>query len=88
MEDVKQFCFEFLEASLTIDNCIEIVKASTMYHNASGVKTTYDFISENFDELAQTDAIISLSKHALMTFVSRQNRLIKISTFFCLQRRH
>ena len=71
MEDVKQFCFEFLEASLTIDNCIEIVKASTMYHNASGVKTTYDFISENFDELAQTDAIKNLSKDALITLIDK-----------------
>ena len=71
MEDVIEFCFEFLESITTIDNCIEIVKICTMYHCASGLKTTYDFISENFDELAQTDAIKSLSKDALMTLIGK-----------------
>ena len=71
MEDVKQFCFEFLESIMTIDNCFEVVKICTMYHNASGLNTTYDFISKNFDELAQTDAIKTLSKDALMTFIGK-----------------
>ena len=71
MEAVIEFCFEFLESIMTIDNCIEIVKTSTMYHNASDLKTTYDFISENFDELAQTDAIKSLSKDALMMLIGK-----------------
>ena len=73
MEDVKQFCFEFLESIMTIDNCIEIVKIFTMYHNASDLDTTYDFISKNFDELAQTEAIKSLSKDALMTLIGKIN---------------
>ena len=71
MEDVKQFCFEFLESITTIDNCIEIVKASTMYHNASGLNTTYKFISENFDEFAQTDAFLNLSKDTLMNLIGK-----------------
>ena len=71
MEDVKQFCFEFLESILAIDNCIEILKTFTMYHNASGLKTTHNFISENFDELAQTEAYKNLSKDVLMTLIGK-----------------
>ena len=71
MEDTKEFCFEFLESIVTIDNCIEIVKTFKMYHNGSGLKATYKFISENFDELAQTDAIKILSKDALTSLISK-----------------
>ena len=71
MEDVIEFCFEFLESTMTIDNCIEIVKVSTIYHNALDLKTTYKFISENFDKLAKTDAIKSLSKDVLMKLLGK-----------------
>ena len=50
MEDVKQFCFEFLESALTVDNCIDVYQLSTFYESTSDINETYLIISKNFDQ--------------------------------------
>jgi len=70
MKDVKLFCFEFLEANLNIDNCLEIIKLSTQYSFSSSLKMAYSFVAKNFDQVAQTDIFKSLSKPNLLLLIS------------------
>ena len=74
VDDVKNLCFGFLETSLTVDNCFDAVKASVLYNSTSSLKQTYQFISDNFDELFRADNFKALSKHDLFSILSKVNR--------------
>jgi len=76
MEDVKLFCFEFLEANLNINSCLEIIKLSTQYNFSSSLKMVYSFVADNFDEVAQTDTFKNLSKPNLVSIISELNSSI------------
>jgi len=51
MEDVKLFCFQFLEHNLNTDNCLEIIKLSTQYNVSSSLKKANSFVSDNLIKL-------------------------------------
>ena len=68
MEDVKLFCFEFLDDNLSIDDCLEMVNLSIQYNCPSSLKNIYQFISENFDQLAI--ALKHLPKASLVSLLS------------------
>ena len=51
VDHVKEICFKFLETSLTVDRCLDVVKASTLYGNAISLQQTSQFISDNFGEV-------------------------------------
>ena len=70
MDDVKQFCFEFLEENLTVENCLEMLLFATQYNCPSALKTTYKLIGDNFDQIAQTNNFKDLSKPALECLIS------------------
>ena len=74
VDDVKNLCFGFLETSLTVDNCFDVVKASVLYSSTSSLKQTYQFISDNFDELFRADNFKVLSKHDLFCILLNVNR--------------
>ena len=74
VDDVKDLCFDFLETLLTVDNCFEVVKASVLYNSTSSLKQTYQFISENFDEILHADSLKALSKQDLFSIVSKISR--------------
>ena len=71
MDDVKQFCFEFLENNLTIENCFEMVMFATQYNCPLYLKTTYDFIGEHYDQIVQTDNFKELPKAELASLISK-----------------
>jgi len=71
MDDVKLFCFNFMEDNLSIDNCFDLIKLSTKYNYPSPLKATDKLISENFDKIAQTDAFRNLSKSVLISLISK-----------------
>ena len=60
-------CFDYFETVLTVDNCIDIVKASVLYNNSSPNSKTYQFISEKFDKTLKTDTFKDLSKQELLS---------------------
>ena len=62
MDDVKSFCFDFLESSLTVDNCIDIYKISSLYNNLKSLNKTYRVISNNFHIVMNTESFQALSK--------------------------
>ena len=71
MDDVKLFCFEFLEENLTVNNCFEMLLFATQYNCPSSLKTTYKLIGENYDLIFQTDNFNDLSKIALASLISK-----------------
>ena len=74
VDEVKKMCFDYLETSLTVDNCIDTVKAFILYNNPSPHRRIYQFISENFDETAKTENFKDLSKQDLMQLMENLDR--------------
>ena len=74
VDEVKKMCFDYLETSLTVDNCIDTVKASVLYNNPSSHPRIYQFISENFDETVKTENFKDLCKQDLMQIVENLDR--------------
>jgi len=73
VEDVKKMCFNFMEASLTVDSCLDVMKASILY-NYPSVQQTYQYISDNFDEIVQGDKFKQLSKDEMTSLHANLNR--------------
>ena len=71
MDDVKQFCFEYLEDNLTVENCLEMVMFATQYNCSSALNTTYKLIADNFDQIVQSDNFKELSKAPLASLISK-----------------
>jgi len=83
MEDVKLFCFKFLENNLNIDNCLEIIKLSTQYNFPLSLKKAYLYVADNFDQVAQTDTFKILSKPNLVSLISELNSsMVKQSSVY------
>ena len=74
VDDVKQMCFDYLESVLTIDNCLDVIKAFLLCNNSSPLQQTYQFISENFDEIAQRDSFTDISKLDLASLLTNVDR--------------
>ena len=73
VDDIKNMCFDFMETSLTVDNCLNVVKASVLY-NTPSLQKTYQYISNNFDEIVQGDNFKQLSKDEVLSLFTNINR--------------
>ena len=73
VDDVKKMRFDFMETTLTVDNCLDVVKASILYNNPS-LQLTYQFISDNFDDIVQGDSFKHLSKAELVSLLTNLDR--------------
>ena len=84
MEDVKQFCFEFLEDNLSIDNCLEMVNLSKLYNCPTSLEKTYKLISKNLDLIVQTDTFKQqLGKSNLVSLISNlDSSVVKQSSVY------
>ena len=71
MDDVKRFCFDYFESTLTGNNCLDILRASSSYQNSSSLKKTYQLISNNFDGIMQTKKFKSLSKDEIIHLLAQ-----------------
>jgi len=50
-----------MEISLTVDSCLDVMKASILY-NYPSVQQTYQYISDHFDKIMQGDEFKQLSQ--------------------------
>ena len=66
-------CFDFMEKSLTVESCLDVVKAMILYNNPS-LQLTYQFISDNFDEIVQGDNFEHLSKAEVLPLFTNLDR--------------
>jgi len=55
MDDVCQYCFDFLKTSIAIENWSEIFSTLRLYENDSVLKQLYQFISENFKNISKSE---------------------------------
>ena len=70
MQEVKQFCFEFLRSHVTPDNAMDIHEAATLYKNDPLKDEVEQYISANFEDVATTDNFKELSKQSLTARIS------------------
>ena len=69
LDEVKEFCFEFLESFLTPDNCIIILITAKQYKNFELRDKVYKRISDNFEIITKTTAFLNLGNEELFFIV-------------------
>ena len=60
LDEVKGFCFEFLENCITPDNCIIILITAKQYKNFTLRDKVYKHISDNYKIITKTPAFLNL----------------------------
>ena len=72
--EVKRFGFEFLESILSSENWFAVFRAAKLYENKHLQNQAYECVSNDFDDVAQTDEFKAFSKKNLVSFVSKLTR--------------
>ena len=75
LEEVKDFCFQFLASNVRVDNSVDILKASTLYKYDALRAEAQEYISTKFDEVAKTDEFKALSKEDIIFCISNLDPL-------------
>ena len=73
MNDVKQFCFEYLESNINSDNCISGIKISKQYNNNSLLTKHCQYLSQHFTEISNQDEFKNLTADDLVSCVTELN---------------
>ena len=76
VDDLKKDCFKFLETSLTVESCLDLLEVSYLYSYPSPLRHAYQFISDNFIEVTQTDKFKNLSKQETITIFENLDRTL------------
>ena len=74
LDALKHFCFEFLESQLTAENCLEVIRASILYKPGSCLDKAYQLLSENLEDISQTEMFQALSKTDLFTILEKMEK--------------
>ena len=69
LDEVKEFCFEFLENCMTSDNCITILITAKQYKNFALRDKVYKHISDNYEITTKTPAFLNLDNNELFFIV-------------------
>ena len=70
LDEVKTFCFEFLQSIICSDSWFAILSAANLYRNDALSYHIHSYIGDNLDGISQTDDFKSLSKEVLGTCFS------------------
>ena len=74
LDEVKQFCFEFLESILSSDNCFAVRSAADLYQDEHLQNQIDEYISKNFEATVQTYEFKSLDKDSLRSCIEKLKR--------------
>ena len=74
IDDVKKLCFNFMENTLTVDNCLDVIKSFDIYNNLSSFQRAYIFFNKNFDKIVQGSNFTDISKLDLTSLITNINR--------------
>ena len=74
MDEIKNFCSEFLGSILTPDTCITILEAANLYEIDSLQKCVYQLISSKFAEFIRTDDFVQFTRDDFTTCISKLDR--------------
>ena len=69
LDEIKEFCFEFLEKYMTPDNCITILITAKQYKNFTLRDKVYKHISDNYETITKTPAFLNLENEELFFIV-------------------
>ena len=69
LDEVKEFCFKFLENCMTPDNCITILITAKQYKNFTLRDKVYKHISDNYKAITKTPAFLNLERNELFFIV-------------------
>ena len=69
LNEVKEFCFEFLDKYMTSDNCVTILIAAKQYKNFTLRDKVYKHISDNFQTITKTPVFLNLENDELFFIV-------------------
>ena len=69
LDEVKEFCFEFLENCMTSFNCITILISAKQYKNFTLRDKVYKHISDNYETITKTPAFFNLKNAELFLIV-------------------
>ena len=74
IDEVKRFCFEFLESILSLNNWFTILNAAKLYECEQLKNEVYEHVGKNFNDAVQTDKFNLLVKNDLVGLISNTNR--------------
>ena len=69
LDEVQEFCFEFLNEYMTSDNCVTILIIAKQYKNFSLRDKVYKHISDNFQTTTKTPVFLNLENDELFFIV-------------------
>ena len=84
MDELKQYCFEFLASVLNTENCFDILSKAQMYNNYSLECNVYAYINDNFTNLIEANTLNDLPVKDLISCLKNINRK-KISELLVYQ---
>ena len=71
IDDVKDFCFDFLQSVISPENSISVLNAANLYGNEALADQASQFICSNLEAVSQTNDFKSLSKIELISCLSK-----------------
>ena len=88
MEEICQFCFDYLKTSISIDNWHTILATLCIYENNFVLKQLHQYISTNFSEISLSENFKLLSTKDLVSITENLNRSIvqEISIYKAIER--
>ena len=76
MNEVCQFCFDFLDKAISLESWSAIHSTLQLYENNSLLSRLYQFISENLIVIAQSDDFKNLKVKDLISVIQNLNRAL------------
>ena len=70
-QDVKGFCFQYLESGLTIGNCLDTISAYNLFKPEASLGQAYQFLSEHVSEISLLENFRGLSKNDLTSILGK-----------------
>ena len=74
MDEVCQFCFDFLEVIISVENWLTILSTLRLFEKDSVLKRLHQFFSENFDNIATSENFKELKFQDLTSIVQNLNQ--------------
>ena len=74
LQDVKDFCIEYLKTSLSTTNCLDALTAYSLYMPESSRDHIYLFISDNFDAVFEQEKFKNLTTNDLTILLCKLNK--------------
>ena len=71
LDALKHFCWKFLELELTAENCLNVIRASILYKPGLSLDKAYQLLSENLEQISQTEMFKAFSKADLILILEK-----------------